>query len=89
MCAGYAREILRDQIGDQDARKQTGYEQRQLEAKILQARVEQQADNGGDMYGEHGVEKIQVGNGLLGLLIQFADIHRLCLDWRQLMPVNE
>ena len=65
---------MRYQVGDQDAREQTGDEQGQLQTRLFQALIEQHTDDRADMDGEDGIKKVEVADPLITLLLRHTHI---------------
>ena len=92
MGAGKSRKLLGNQVGDQDAGKQAGDEQRQAQPQVLDDPVQQVADDNADMDGKHGIQKVQVAD--VGLLLRLGEadvahfLNRLG-RWRKLVAVNQ
>ena len=52
-------EILRDQVGDEDACEQAGDIQWQLESKLCEPFVQEDPEDSADVDGKDGVKKVQ------------------------------
>ena len=73
MGAGKSRKLLGNQVGDQDAGKQAGDEQRQAQPQVLDDPVQQVTGDNADVDGKHCIQKVQVVDA--GLLLRLGEAY--------------
>ena len=85
----YTGKTLRNQVGENDSREQTGHEEGQSEPQRSKPGVEHKAENGTDMDGKDRVQEVQMADALLSLSLRQADVLHILPFGRQVVSRDQ